>query len=502
MMTRTFCDIVSAKTAFFIKPENMFLLLAFAFGISFLLAVPPFQVPDEPNHFYRAYQISEGRFVPVKVLPPVLDSGQLAERDSAAAEIRSLYEKGDLGAVKAFNALKNIGGIGGPLPKSLAITTDAFLHLIYPQSRQKVRDLVPLLTLPLDRDNRSFLHFPNTALYSPVPYLPQAFGIGAGRAFDFSPLVLMYLGRLSNLLVWALLVYLSLRIIPLCKWVFFLLALMPTTLYEASSLAADGFTIGISFLLIALIARNAFDTSETTTNVYLLTAVSLLLALSKQAYFLMPLLFLLIPANRVGSKRKFYATFFLLNLLVISAIITWTLKADFQEDLYRIYGFLLPTWSAKKQTLFILSNPLEYCRILGATFVRDGKVYIDSVMSYQSDLLKIAFFFTALLALLGESSDHIAISLKQRLLILVTLCLSVLLVVTLAYIGWTSVGAKTIGGVQGRYFIPLSPLVFLMCYRSRGFFSMKKSLLCLLVTSFSVAGLSHTLYIILRRFYF
>ena len=36
------------------------------FGLLFALLIPPFQSPDEPNHFYRAWQVSEGHFFPEK----------------------------------------------------------------------------------------------------------------------------------------------------------------------------------------------------------------------------------------------------------------------------------------------------------------------------------------------------------------------------------------------------------------------------------------------------
>lgn len=45
------------------NPEKAFLIIGLIFGILFLLVVPPFQVPDEPNHFFRAYQLSEGEII-------------------------------------------------------------------------------------------------------------------------------------------------------------------------------------------------------------------------------------------------------------------------------------------------------------------------------------------------------------------------------------------------------------------------------------------------------
>src|SRR5438034_2263054 len=45
-----------------VKPHFVFLVFAVAGGLLLLVLTPPFQVPDEPSHFYRAYAISEGHF--------------------------------------------------------------------------------------------------------------------------------------------------------------------------------------------------------------------------------------------------------------------------------------------------------------------------------------------------------------------------------------------------------------------------------------------------------
>jgi hypothetical protein len=43
-----------------LQPEKVFLWLGGFFGLLFLFLTPPMQVPDEPAHFLRAWQISEG----------------------------------------------------------------------------------------------------------------------------------------------------------------------------------------------------------------------------------------------------------------------------------------------------------------------------------------------------------------------------------------------------------------------------------------------------------
>lgn len=486
----------------FLKPENVFLVLGILYGIFFLLIDPPFLVPDEPNHFYRAYQISEGRFSAVKELPAIYGPEQIAERDNAGREIRAHFFKGEIEeALQEFYDLKGIGGIGGFLPRSLTTTVNSFLPLLHPGNKQNMRELWPLFKMPLNPDDRIFVHFPNTAVYSPVPYLPQAIGIAAGKAFSSSPLLLMYLGRLFNLLAWAALVYFAVLITPVCKWLFVLLALMPCSLYEAASLSADSLTIGLSFLLIALFIRTAFSQSEADVNLFLLFLASLALALSKQAYFLLPLIFLLIPIRKIGSKIKYYTLFFLLNFLNIAAIMLWTAKADIYRDVYTVYGFLVPDFSAQKQVLFILSQPLQYISILGRTLIQNCRIFIDSFFGYQSEFLKIVHILMLFFVFLSEISEGVAISAMQRIVIFAALSLGTLSVITLAYVGWTPVGDKIVSGIQGRYFIPLSPLVFLLFHRSKPILSVRSNGVALSIISFSFIGMSHTLYANFKQFY-
>jgi len=43
-------------------PHKVFLFLGGVFGIIFLLVTPPFQVPDEYQHFLHAYHFSQGKW--------------------------------------------------------------------------------------------------------------------------------------------------------------------------------------------------------------------------------------------------------------------------------------------------------------------------------------------------------------------------------------------------------------------------------------------------------
>lgn len=233
--------------------QNIFVLFALVFGFFILLFTPPFYGFDESLHFWRAYQISEEHIV--------------SERQN------------DL--------------IGGTLPKSL-LSSEQFVYQNFRHPDGKLSFLnYPSVNIPLDKDVRIFINFPNSALYSPIPYIPQAIGMFIGRVLNQSPLVLMYLGRFFNLAFWIVLVYFSIKTTPVFKNVFFLLALTPIILFQSASLSADAITNGLSILLISLFLKYAFrqDCFLSFKNVVLFILISSLIALSEQAYLILMLLF-------------------------------------------------------------------------------------------------------------------------------------------------------------------------------------------------------------------
>ena len=147
----------------------MFLVLGLFFGLLFLLVTPPFQVPDEPAHFYRAYQVSRGGLVPQ----------QLGTQ------------------------------VGGNLPRSLSKLEGRFKYLqFHSERRVTAAQVLDARRIPLGPNDEVFTSFPNAALYSPVNYLPQAIGIAIARSLELPH------STLSTLPDWPL----CLLGLPSCIW--------------------------------------------------------------------------------------------------------------------------------------------------------------------------------------------------------------------------------------------------------------------------------------------
>ena len=134
-----------------VRPQRVFVIFAIVFGLSLAALTAPFQAPDEPQHFLRAYQISEGGIFPTY-----------------------LQDRG-----------------GGELPASLTEVSRRFASLRFTYraktSPDKIREASRIALKPHIRQFTPFV----TAIYSPVAYIPQATTFWIGRQFDMPPLELM-----------------------------------------------------------------------------------------------------------------------------------------------------------------------------------------------------------------------------------------------------------------------------------------------------------------------
>ena len=451
----------------FKSPEKAFLSIGLFFGILFLLVIPPFQVPDEAAHFLRAYQVSEGKIVAEK-------------RDNAT---------------------------GGLIPKSLLDSVTIWNEIpFHPERKATNKQFFETFNISLKKREKLFWNFANTALYSPIPYLPQAIGIALGKVFYLSPIILMYLGRLTNLLISVYITFLAIKIAPAFKWVFFLLALTPMATFQRASLSADSLINSIAILLIATISSCAFDINKekiVRTDIIVLCLLSILLSLSKQVYFLIPFLCFLIPKYKFGTQKKYLAICLFLSLTSAIAWISWSFVIK------GIYVPLKPGIAVvDEQARFILSNPVRFALILLNDLNVNIKGYREQFIGVLGWLdtqlpgnLVTSYEYILVLTALIDSRPNVIILLRDKLKIFAVLLSTIFLLYLLIYLSWTPVGQKVVEGIQGRYFIPLAPLLLLLFYNRKVSLKIRTNKLGLVIVSYSLFALIISLSVLLNRYY-
>jgi uncharacterized membrane protein len=453
------------------RPHALFLLLGSLFAALLLFLTPPFQVPDEPAHFLRAYQVSE--------------LGVFAHRPRGQGPNRVHF--------------------GGRLPRSL-LAVFVKVSADVPGHREHKQDLTQLLVslhTPLRPEEREFIGFDNTARYPPILYLPQAIGIRFARALGASALLILYAGRLGSVAAWLLCGYWTLRIIPIGRWFVFALLLMPMSIFEAASLSADVVTNSLTFLFIAFIIGWALDPTLRigVGRLAVLVVLGALVALCKAVYTPVVLLILMIPRPRFlsGSRRAYWLSCAVVIAISFAACIAWWLPATLHSVPIREGDI-----DGHRQLLFILHHPVQFLSMnvrsleptyLGATIGNLG--WLDTPMGRP---FLSCYAALLLLAALAEGHKQICVGLWPRCLAAACALIAWLAVDTASYLTWTPVGAPRIEGLQGRYLIPFLPLGALLLY-NRCLADYTKRHWSLFMMVCTAASCLYTVHMIIRRYY-
>lgn len=407
--------------------EKIFLIISLVFGFLYILILPPFQSVDEGAHFFRTFQISQGKFL-----------------------------------------AKNINNqIGDALPTSLTIFQNNYAPLIKNiEKKTNLKEIKNTFSIKTAPEIKQFTEFPNTALYSPICYISQIVGVITGNCISNRLAIAFYLGRLCNLLFYCLIVYYAIKIIPFYKIPLLCLAVMPMSLSLASAYSSDVMVLGLNFLWIALLLKILTNKSKLykfkDKEIFYLILTSLFITLSKTYILALPLIFLL-PVSKFKTKRDYILSISTICVSSFAALLCWMLL---------IKGLTLNMNNAianpELQSAFIKAHPIQYIGIMLKTFLaKTPRLYITmvGVLGWQDTVLDyFTYFIYPFLIYFGIRIDEYNFQLAkwQKSVIGITILIGVLITYTSLYIMWSPVANNVILGLNGKYFIPLMLPLFLL----------------------------------------
>jgi uncharacterized membrane protein len=406
-----------------------FVLTSLLFGTVFAIVTPPLWGPDEFTHVSRAYAVAHGRFLPQRVaFPP--------------------------GAV-------NYGGL---VPSTVdALTTHATRNYGNPPQSPAPAVVAPeeyrrLAAQPL-RAPLAEIGFANTSAYSPVSYLPAVLVLRTVELADGTVGTALTLMRLVDLVTYTALVWLALRSCrdQRFKWVIFVAALLPMSVFQASMITADAMTNGLAILFGALFARAVFfgrDLSRSQTA--MLAGSAILLPLAKPTYVILALLLPLVPANRLTMRRWGRPAASAAGLLAFGAWTTVSAETSAAMGLMRPGEVVDPA----QQTEFILSDIPRFALIVARTFAYLDNTYFIQFFGALGQtfvpvpaLTVVACIVAGVLAF--GMAEHPHLSRPRLIAAAAVVLLSAAAIFGTLYLEFSPVGRYQIEGVQGRYFLPL-----------------------------------------------
>jgi len=398
------------------KPEIYFTILVLVLGIVLLFITPAGANYDEETYMARIWEMGLGHIIP------------------------NSYLNEDVYFPNAFGFISYRRQVNLP-----AIDMDTLKRQM--QERIDWGDTIPYQT---------------RAVYFPTLFAIQAVIMRVlGAHFSFPILVLYYIIRFSYLLIYCLLVYLTIRILPFGKWLFGALTITPMCLIQAASVSSDPVIFGIAFLFIAWIVKLASNLKEDLTQKELLITCLLIIALGTlkpNTIFLLTLL-IVIPAQRF-KKNKIWLIILLTSLASVAISLGWSYVAS-QYFMSRDNTTVNPI----AQFLSFFTSPQKFFKALWITLYGNLSAFYKQAVGvsgygYWNMPKAIYWIFpaTLLLAIFSEGTK-IVLTIKQRVLFGLVGLFNLLMVFVIFFIVETPVDYTGIWGVQGRYFTLFFPLL-------------------------------------------
>lgn len=401
-----------------IKIEKLAFILVLLFGVNYLILITPLSPPDEMYHYKSAYKLSNILMLDIN--------------------------NKDTGDSQDFNYTGYVGHY------NISSGYSRIINGIFEQRQSSQQ-----INIAEDSDSLSY----------PIQYLPQSVGIFFGRLLHLNFIWVFYLGRLFNLLTFAILIYFSVKIIPYLKSSVILIALLPMTLQQSASYSYDVFINGIAILLVACILDSSVKTNKMGRNEYLrILILGALLAPAKLVYSVLLLMVFIIPLKRFDNKKDY-----LIKIFGIFSIAVVAIALIRMPDVIRGLGnssnqISLNQEGAHNYTIsYVLNNPINTTKIFINTIYNKGLYYINTTvgqllsgLTLPVNMFYINTFILLLIASAIKRDDYISnINIHKKVLIIASVVIIILLVMLSMFLCWTSDFRNIIEGVQGRYFIPV-----------------------------------------------
>ena len=390
---------------------------ALALGLVYTVVTPPLTVPDEGQHFFRALAVAQGRIAPAPRPAPM--------------------------HVEVDEGLRVLAWHAQIVPQRSAGFSWSDVEVAWHIGRQGWSG--PLSVVPL---------------YTPLPYLPSAAVAAASDLVRARPLVTFWGGRIVNLAVWLGVIALACRIAPQCAPLFAVVIFLPMSLFLFASWSADAAAIAMATLLTALLVRavtaeGPVSPGETA----ILALAAFFLTLCKPVYGLMPALAVTIPRIRFSSVAR--------KTISVATIAAGTLAGAALSTLYfrRAYFNMRPDLPVDPaaQLQCIAAHPGRFLHALFADLASNGRYYLGHMIGrfgHNEFSVPDAVIVTGWLVIVAvAASTWAGLPPAFRLAAAGVVAATVAGIVLSQYLIWSVACGETVEGMQGRYFLPILPLV-------------------------------------------
>lgn len=415
-----------------IKIEYCFIVSVLILGMIYMFVLPPFVVPDETAHFITVY-----------------------EKSSRLLGEESLDSKGNV----LVPSEKMWGNVGHKTTVSRDRYLDFMKGVLGKDGEEQTGD-------GADKSISTRAPLWQTA----GGYLPQIAGVSVARLLRMNSSQVLFMGRLFSLLWYCFVMFWAIRLIPFGKMTLFIIGILPMTLQQVVSYNYDSILLGACFFAIAYLLYMKYIKEEILWyDIALLTFIVVIISLVKFVYLPMIIgLTALIPKEKYGSviKKRLAITV----LSVGSVVVIVAAKLATINDIAQPATETAGRAGIKMSLSYCLHHPVDMIEICYRTLERQVSDYISQMLAtplgYLDTLLPEIVVYALILIILFsifKCRDEAWYDVKdvRRLSVVITVLITGLIMVALL-LSWTTQDAVLIDGIQGRYFLPILPLIVVL----------------------------------------
>lgn len=461
----------------------------FLLGLMNISVFRGLSAPDEVSHYISAYKISN-----MLLNTPVQDKyGQVYVR---SCDLFLEDTEGRLDAVRAAND----AGIED-FDRTLKIFGQELTEEVYRIDHEQTR-------MSSDSFDKAAvgLSCQWTVNTTPAAYVPQALGITLARMLGLGPVYLISLGKLFNLIFFTAAVMLALWLLPKGGGAVAGTALIPMTLHLGASMSYDVFVMAGSFVFMALIF-NMIINGIRPVKALAAALVIALLAPCKLVYSLLLILLLLFVRGYLGATLKLLiksrkaakpvsVEIFGRSMTVpltdagrahcIKRICDFLILASAciifaAVSMYTINSTTIGNYAAADERIiewaeeptgytftYLLHHPFETADIFYRSILMRSGTWFSTMfgiyLGNQDPVLNVPYPVIGLYAvglLIISAGSELALNISGKCITAAASVLIALALMASMLLAYTPVSAAYIEGVQGRYLLPVLPLIIM-----------------------------------------
>lgn len=398
-----------------ICPEKFFLMSVIPLSVAYLILMPSLGIPDAGAHFSAAYRLSN-----------IL-----------------LNSEPWVGRIDDINYIQSIARKNPDMRDILLIKSN--IHL-WAQNTE-------LIEWPYIEQRMEY--------YSIFSYLPQVLGLCLGRLLGLGSVLTIYLGRLCMLLTYIFSCYNAIKKTPVGKFIFATMPLLPMSLMMSSAISYDSLVLISTLNFLACSLKLCHEPNSKSALIECMVWAFIVGSVKGGGYLiLLPIVFIFFYQDREHAWIN-------AGSVVGSGIISVLLFDVILPAGTRLFQFGGEN-ADKLYASYVLEKPLKYLEMMFETYV----VQADSILINMggTHLARLentipASVIVGLMLVIGIFSiyekDSVQLNNRDKYTFIFIIFLEFILTPAML-LSWTNKGSNIIEGLQGRYYLPVLPLMMLV----------------------------------------